>query len=152
VPARDLCRNPIGVLVVDDDPRVGTDLQAFFENDGRLALVGVAPGLEPALNAATALPVEVALVTERLAAGDGLGIVGAMTKLVPGIVSIVMSSVDQPEVLLSAVAVGAAAVIRKSDFVHGACDLIVSTFEHRRAPVPADAPGATPGATRPVGR
>jgi CheY-like chemotaxis protein len=99
------------ILVVDDDP-------AFLEQVG--------PALEPsrgvlfAGDAARAMElavglkdVSVALIDLDLPGTDGFALIDELRERVPELPTIAMSGVLQPDVLESAKALGAAAVLRK---------------------------------------
>jgi two-component system NarL family response regulator len=126
VAQRDLARDPLSVLIVDDDAVFGESLRMFLDGDERLRVDAVATDLVGALRAARETQFDLALVDVRLMQEDGFAVAEALRALDPAIVAVMMSGLDVADYEERAVKAGARALLQKTDIVRRGRDAIVS--------------------------
>jgi DNA-binding NarL/FixJ family response regulator len=142
VPGRDFSREPLRVLIVEDERIFAETLRHYLDLDERITVVDVAAAFRPALAAAMSQGVELALVDVKLGYDDGYAVIQALHDIRPEIVSVMMSGLDVDRFLDRAMRCGAAAAVEKSSFVEGGSDLVIGWYESTLAARGKAEPGA----------
>ncbi len=119
----------IGVFVIDDQEIIRTAFARIFARDPRIRLVGTASGFEEAIGLVPKARPDV-VVTEVLLPGfDGLELVRWLDRLAPRPMTIVVSAVGHPAMVLKAKKAGADAFVEKTVPVTDILETVIRTYQ-----------------------
>ncbi len=107
-------RGPVRVLVVDDHEVLAESLAHVLDGEPDLMCVGIARSLSDARKQVTSKAPDVLLLDHRLPDGDGAGAIPELRALHPSMAVVVLTASTAEQVLLDAVAGGAAGFVGKT--------------------------------------
>jgi DNA-binding NarL/FixJ family response regulator len=120
----EVAREPLRILVVDDDEVFRDSLQMLLDRDERVVVVGLAHD-QPSALAAVGTGIDVAVVDVRIGRTYGFEIVESLRASLPDAVVMMMSGLDVSEYQADAVRAGAHAVVAKSAIARDGVDAIL---------------------------
>jgi len=109
---------PVGVLLVEHDPRLQCAIRAAIMSEPAFELVAVCTSKRGALEVIETMSLDIVLVSLRLEDGSGLDVVQAVKQYQPLSEVLVMGTVDDKEELFSSMKAGATACLLKENFIH----------------------------------
>lgn len=108
---------PLRVFLLDDHDIVRRGVRALLESEGDVEIVGES---STCADAAARIPVllpQVAVLDARLPDGSGIDLCNQLRTTAPGVRSLILTSYDDEEAIVSAIRAGAAGYVLKE--VHG---------------------------------
>ncbi len=118
-------RDPLGVLVVDDDALFRLAVRALLETDRRLNVIGEAADGRQAVDAVLELSPDVVLMDLDMPGIDGLEAITQLAQHTAGPPVIVLTGSNDPQAIERAHAAGAARYLLKSH-IADVCGLVVA--------------------------
>jgi DNA-binding NarL/FixJ family response regulator len=103
----------IRVLIVENEAIVRQGLRRLLELDPEIAVLGEARDGDEALEQIRRLTVDVVLLDMRMPGRDGIGVLEALRRDGPHVPCLVLTTFDDPELLLRAVRAGASGYLLK---------------------------------------
>ena len=145
---------PLKVLVIDDHPLVQEGVAAALEALGHEVSVIAAADSEQGLAAAAANPdIDLVLLDLALPGMSGLGVISALHQRFPSLPVVVLSALEDPENIRTAIASGAMGFVPKSAQTRVLIGVLQQVLEGNvsipstlGASVPVTTPGGAPGA------
>jgi len=111
--ARDLQQNPIRVVIVDDHRLFVDAVTLLLEDDNRLDVIGTAGDGPTAIELAVQGHADVAVIDVRMPEVDGLETARRLRSRSPETRVILVTGLDEPELVQQARAAGAVALLEK---------------------------------------
>ena len=111
--ARDLQQNPIRVVIVDDHRLFVEAVTLLLEDDNRLDVIGTAGDGPTAIELAVQGHADVAVIDVRMPEVDGLETARRLRSRSPETRVILVTGLDEPELVQQARAAGAVALLEK---------------------------------------
>ena len=108
-----MTRAPIGVLVVENEAIVRHGLRRLLEFEPEIRVLGEARDGDEALSRVRELLPDVVLLDLRMPKRDGIGVLEALAEDGPRVPCLVLTTFDDPELLLRAVRAGATGYLLK---------------------------------------
>ncbi|MFL6156720.1 MAG: response regulator [Marmoricola sp.] len=104
---------PLRVFLLDDHEIVRRGVRALLESEGDVDVVGEASTVADAARQIAELLPDVAVLDARLPDGSGIDLCARLRETVPGVRSLILTSYDDEEAIVSAIRAGAAGYVLK---------------------------------------
>lgn len=101
------------VFLLDDHDIVRRGVRALLESEGDVEVVGECATISGAAEAIAALLPDVAVLDARLPDGSGIALCGELRTVAPTVRSLILTSYDDEEAIVSAIRAGAAGYLLK---------------------------------------
>lgn len=130
-------REPIRVLVVDDDPIVRDAIAAFARSSSALEVTGVAGDGAAAVQAVKDAPIDVAVMDVRMPVLDGIAATPLIREASPTTRVLLLTSFDTDEFVTTSLRAGASGFLLKDASPQALVEAIISVHEGTRVLSPA---------------
>ncbi|KVE24874.1 two-component system response regulator [Burkholderia singularis] len=124
---------PVSVYLVDDAKPVRCRIAARLGALAGIAVVGEAEDLAAALAGLSACQPDIAIIDLRLADGNGLELIAALSRRVPRVVTVVLTNLSGPAFRAASRAAGADFFFDKTVEFDAACKTIEAIAHERRS-------------------